>query len=1111
MDGVRAYADVITKFFRIHRFSIFFSYGAPLACGSSATNLHLYHEARSGHVGLLVSPCPCVYAPNTVSDRNLFFNRLHTFFLSPGDLILGGDFNCIDSDLDRLHIKSDFSADKRCLSALKSDFCLVDVFRKQNPKAISFTWSNKDFSQASRLDRFYISSSLLQSVRGNKCFPCSLSDHDFVDLFISPVNVSLHGSGLWKFNCSLLSDNDFIDTMTLLITSEKEKIPLFDSLEGWWDNLKIQIRRACIDFSSRKRRQLLSERNSLTKRLLRAKSAVFAGDRGQITNVNKLESALEAVINNECEGAKVRSRARWIEEGEKPTRFFFRLERKRAEKNIFESLFNESGEEKFSHNDIELILVDFYKALFSKDSLNMQIQTQIIDDLDLSLSDLEREQCEGLFTKDELSAALKGLQTGKSPGSDGLPVEFYSVFWDLLCDPLLAVLNDCFRAGSLCASQREALLRLIYKKDDKRLAKNWRPISLLNCDYKLASKIITDRLKQVMPSIVHSDQTCSVINRSIFSNLHLIRDTLDMINKTDETGILVTLDQMKAFDRVDHDFLMRVLSKFGFGPSFCRWVSIFYSNVFSRIICNGKLSTPVFLERGVRQGCPLSPLLYVLTSEVLANQIRKNPAIEGFLLPGTGGLQFKISQYADDATNFVKNERSLCHLLETVNKYERGSGAKLNTSKSEAIWLGRWRANGASPFGLQWVNKLKILGVHFSNGLVNVDEDNWRCKLDKLKRTLGLWSQRDLSFLGRGMILNVLGASKFWHVAKVLPPPKWVSVEYKRAVWPFIWKSKSETVSRARCVAPIARGGLNIVDFETKCSSLRLSSLSGYREGFGTCKWHFLARYFFGNRFSNLDPSFDFSSRSIPLSSEPSAFYRNCLSLLSSLRSKHGSLPADFSCKNLYNLLLDVPSASPRSSGFWAASLKRPMNRWAAVWRKSRLKLIENKKTDLLWLIIHRAIKVRYALKTWGYKLKSDKCALCSQVETIDHCFLFCPRVRAVWNYFTPHLSRLSTSPFSVNSSCIFFPFSSRTSSPSFSLYCYLIATILFWIWQTRSLATFRNSVLNFNQIVNLIKKDVSCRILCAKQDEKENFWSTSNVLCKISDANSISFFPHCP
>ena len=167
----------------------------------------------------------------------------------------------------------------------KSDFCLVDIFRKKNPKAISFTWSDKDFSQASRLDRFYISTSLLQSVCGNKWFPCPLSNLDFVDLFISLVNVSLLGSGVWKFNCSLLSDDDFINTMILLITTEKDKIFLISSLGDWWDNLKLQIRRSCIDFSSRKRK-LLSDCDSLTKRLLRAKSAVFAADRDQILNVN---------------------------------------------------------------------------------------------------------------------------------------------------------------------------------------------------------------------------------------------------------------------------------------------------------------------------------------------------------------------------------------------------------------------------------------------------------------------------------------------------------------------------------------------------------------------------------------------------------------------------------------------------------------------------------------------------------------------------------------------------------------------------------------------------------------------------------------------------------
>ena len=102
---------------------------------------------------------------------------------------------------------------------------------------------------------------------------------------------------------------------------------------------------------------------------------------------------------------------------------------------------------------------------------------------------------------------------------------------------------------------------------------------------------------------------CGVVGRSIFSNLSLLCDVLDMIDKTNKPGILVSLDQEEAFDRVDHNFMMRVLLKFGFGPSFCNWVELFYVKAFSCIIVNGSLSPPVFLQRGGRQGCPLSPLL----------------------------------------------------------------------------------------------------------------------------------------------------------------------------------------------------------------------------------------------------------------------------------------------------------------------------------------------------------------------------------------------------------------------------------------------------------------------------------------------------------------------
>ena len=1047
-----------------------------------------------------------IYSPSTPSARKSFFGCLHDHFISQGSLIIGGDFNCINNLIDKLNCSAVLPMDKKSLESLMADFTLVDIWRKRNLRRVSYTWSNSDHSQASRIDRFFIAKSFVPNVLLCDILPCVLSDHDYLKLEISVNGVSNHRASVWRFNNALLSDSDFKHLLSRTISDFKFKIPVFNSLREWWDGLKAEIRNVCIQFCVRKKKSVNQERVSLTKRLICAKNALHANKSGDSSLVNSLESQLSSLISREAEGAKIRSRAQWFEEGEKPTRYFFRLERKRAESNTFLSLLDKNGLEKSSQVDLENILVDFYQSLFTNDQLDMQVQTRIIDELELSLTDLEREACEGAFTLDELYAALKGLQTGKAPGSDGLSTEFYLCFWNDLGNSLLSVLNESFEASSLADSQYEGLLRLIHKKDDKRLPKNWRPISLLNTDYKLASKIITERLKKVMSSIVHQDQTCGVVGRSIFSNLNLVRDVLDMIDKTNEPAILVSLDQEKAFDRVDHDFMLRVLRKFGFGPSFCRWVEIFYARAFSRILVNGALSSPVYLRRGVRQGCPLSPLLYVLISEVLSTQVRRCKEIEGFLLPGAGGLQSKISQYADDATCVLKSELSLYNLLKVVKVYEAGSGAKLNTAKTEAMWLGRWRANGATPFGLKWVTKMRILGVFFSNGLLSVDNDNWKPKLDKLSSVLGLWSQRDLSFVGRAMIVNVLGASRLWHVAKILPPPSWVSDRFNSIVWPFIWKGRMENVSRERCCAPIDHGGLNIVHFITKCDSLRISSFQSLRDEFGSAKWHFLARYFLSNRLASLDSRFCSPRVSCPSSSEPSNYYRICLNVFIRLHTKFGSLPDDLSCKHVYDLLLVLPGVAPRCAGFWGAVLDRPINRWASVWRKSRLKLIENKKSDLIWLLLHRVVRVRYALKSWGY-ISNDRCAICNRVETIEHCFLECPRAVKVWDHFSSSLDRLLASPFVLSCASIFYPFSQAQSSTGVSLSRYLIATVLFWIWNARNRATFRNSVLNSERIISLIENDISCRVYCAPLDARESFWSHKDVLCSFRNGHLV-FFP---
>ena len=170
-----------------------------------------------------------------------------------------------------------------------------------------------------------------------------------------------------------------------------------------------------------------------------------------------------------------------------------------------------------------------------------------------------------------------------------------------------------------------------------------------------------------------------------------------------------------------------------------------------------------------------SPLLYILCTEVLASNIHAETKIQVFLLPGARGQAFKIRQYADDSTCYVKDlYSSLSVLFSTLKRCELRTGAKLYYSKTEAMWLGAWRSCPDAPLGFTWVTKMKILGVWYTNGLANVDPDNWQSKLNKLEKNLNLWKTRSLSFVGKALIINVLGASKFWFLARVLPTPEWV-------------------------------------------------------------------------------------------------------------------------------------------------------------------------------------------------------------------------------------------------------------------------------------------------------------------------------------------------
>ena len=196
------------------------------------------------------------------------------------------------------------------------------------------------------------------------------------------------------------------------------------------------------------------------------------------------------------------------------------------------------------------------------------------------------------------------------------------------------MLNSCFSEGRLSLSQLRGVLSLSFKKGERLAPKNWRPISLLNCDYKIASRVIAGRLLKVIHLVVEKDQTCGVPGRFIGENVAFLRNVVDYATLSDVPVAFLSVDQEKAFDRVDWDFMRATLRHMGFSPSFIGWVNLFYSGVQSSVNVNGHISDFFALSRGVRQGCPLSPLLYVLVAEVLAcnrrvgggvRRVRTNP------------------------------------------------------------------------------------------------------------------------------------------------------------------------------------------------------------------------------------------------------------------------------------------------------------------------------------------------------------------------------------------------------------------------------------------------------------------------------------------------------
>ena len=251
------------------------------------------------------------------------------------------------------------------------------------------------------------------------------------------------------------------------------------------------------------------------------------------------------------------------------------------------------------------------------------------------LSDEEGDELEGLLTYDECKQVLETFQNDKSPGEDGFTVEFYKFVFELLGHNLVESFNEAYEANELSISQRRGIITLIPKEDGSLLdLSNWRPITLLNVDCKIATKAIAKRIEASLPKLINSDQTGFIKGRYIGENIRLIMDIMEYTKTRNIPGVLVSLDFRKAFDSLEWPFIMRTLDVFDFGTSMKTWVSTVYTNIDSAALNNGFLTNWFRPSRGVPQGCPLSPCLFILSAEIMANKMRQDLHIKGIEILG---------------------------------------------------------------------------------------------------------------------------------------------------------------------------------------------------------------------------------------------------------------------------------------------------------------------------------------------------------------------------------------------------------------------------------------------------------------------------------------------
>ena len=763
-----------------------------------------------------------VYAPTSLAQRPNYFIDLLTHLeniQNRQNLIIAGDFNITLDDMDIQGEKGTQRIGRAELQDIVYAFSLNDAFRLKHPNVIESTFENKTHNRSARLDRIHFSYGIPLAKAFHVASTLDFTDHKGIFAHFCNINKtqSLKNKYVhWKFNDSLLDNNEFIAAIKDTIVSNTFDCSASNVLLKF-DKLNTILKQISIKFSSKIEKQ---RNNRLEYLNLLIKAAESKGKIVNTEHFNRLILERDEILNHKYKGANIRSRIPIAQE--KPTKAFLSIESGIQSSRLIKEINDNKGNKITDINKIPNVFREFYHNLYSNQSTESDTQDNFLS-YARKLSDEQREIIEQPITALELKNALFSMREEASPGPNGLTVKFFKTFFDELSPLILKLLDAAFTQGFLTKDFKLSYTILLPKDSGSLLdVKNFRPISLLNISFKMITKAICNRISPFLEDLVHPDQAAVIKGRSIQNHNHYIRDIISLAKLRGDHSCILSIDQQKAFDRVSHEWMFKVLKENNFGPNFLKWISILNDGATSKILLNKSLTSEFTLHRGVRQGDVLSPILYILTLEPLLEKIRQDVSITGLHIPNKGTQ--KLLAFADDTNFFTNNVTSVNNILDSFKEFGRASGSLININKTKCMAIGNGVDN-IEDVDIQTVDSIKLLGIHYENSINQNSITNWGHITKQIEAKINKIFYKQSSIFGRAILVNTFIEPKLIYPATSLDPPTEVLNSFKKTIRAFIFKGTIARIRHDTLILTKMEGGINLHDITSKIISFRLKYL----------------------------------------------------------------------------------------------------------------------------------------------------------------------------------------------------------------------------------------------------------------------------------------------